>query len=247
MNEPLSKRPSTRRIAGFAIVILIGLLCFAGAVCLGGFALLGLGEDEALPVYAMEQTDSIHEGYRRTTLTHGSTVYVSDYEESALGAFGENPTQMIGRLPVSEDAVSGIYAIPGQDPSAYVLEYDPMYQQVYRNLQHPPFVWHTADFQMMRLGIPTGPAANKETTDSKVIDDVVRTLIGAALFIVPLDATGNYADYQNYQIQMFTDELPGLVYLAGLHIGADGQVYLAENAITNQWHPAGSIFLDWMN
>lgn len=200
-----------------------------------------------LPTYSMEQVASEHEGYRHSTLTSGNTVYVNDYEEYALSTFGPSPTQMIGRFPFSEDAVSGLYAIPGQDPSAYALEYDPMYQAVYRNIEHQPFDWRAAAFQKMRLGIPTGPAANKETTDSQVIDDVLRTLQGAAIFIVPLDATGSYVDYENYGLHLFSDQLPGLAYIAGVHINADGQIYLAENGITNRWHPVSSFFLEWMN
>lgn len=200
-----------------------------------------------LPTFRMEQVPSEHEGYRHSTLTSGNTVYVNDYEEYALATFGPSPTQMIGRLPVSEYPDNGVYAIPGQDPSAYVLEYDPMYQIVYRNIEHPPFDWRTAVFQKMRLGIPIGPAANKETTNPQVIEDVLRTLQGAAIFIVPLDATGSYVNYENYGLNLFSDQLPGLAYIAGVHINADGQIYLAENGITNQWHPVSSSFLEWMN
>lgn len=220
------------------------IACCAAAVC-ALFAMFGMSllDESEFPVYEFEQVPSVHEGYRRTTLTSGNTVYVMDYEEYALVAVTSAPTQKIGEFPVSE-GTGGLYAIPGQDPSAYVLEFDPMYQQVYRNIDHPPFDWVNADFQKLRVMFP---AANpKETEDPGVIRNVHTTLIGAAIMVVPFQQDGNFAGYENYTALLFGNELPGLMYAAGLHIAPDGSVYLAENIVSNIWHPAGITFRDWL-
>lgn len=195
------------------------------------------------PKYSMDQVDSEHEGYRRSTLTSGNIVYVNDYEEYALATFGPQPTQMIGRLPVSEYADSGVYAIPSQDPSAYVLEYDPMYQVVYRNINHPPFDWRTAEFQSMRLLLPSSPI---ETTDPLLIEDVTNALKGEITFELMMQPYGDYVGFQNYSLCLFSDEIPGLMYIIGVHVDTNGQVYLAENAVANQWVDAGALFSEWM-
>jgi hypothetical protein len=219
------------------------LCCIAIACTL--FAVFGLGllAENELPLYTFEQVPSAHEGYLRTTLTSGSTIYVMDYEEYALVAATSAPTEMIGRFPVIIGN-SGLYAIPGQDPSAYVLEFDPMYQQVHRNINHPPFDWVNADFQKLRVMFLT--ANPKETEDADIIHNVHTALIGAAIMIVPFQQDGNYSGYENYTLLLFSDELPGLMYAAGLHIAPDGSVYLAENMVSNVWHPAGMPFRNWL-
>ena len=215
------------------IVATATAICCAASVCALS-AIFGLGflTESELPTYEFEQVPSAHEGYLRTTLTSGSTVYVMDYEEYALIAATSAPTEMIGRFPVSIGN-SGLYAIPGQDPSAYALEFDPMYQQVYRNINHPPFDWVNADFQKLRVMFP---AANpKETEDAGIIN-----------MVVPFQQDGNYSGYENYTALLFSDELPGMMYAAGLHIAPDGSVYLAKNMVSNVWHPAGITFSDWL-
>jgi hypothetical protein len=219
------------------------LCCIAIACTL--FVVFGLGllfENE-LPLYTFEQVPSAHEGYLRTTITSGSTIYVMDYEEYALIAATSAPTEIIGRFPVTIGN-SGLYAIPGQDPSAYVLEFDPMYQQVYRNINHLPFDWVNADFQKLRVMFPT--ANPKETENADIIHNVRTTLIGAAITIVPFQLDGNYSGYENYTLLLFSDELPGLMYAAGLHIAPDKSVYLAENMVSNIWHPVGMSFRNWL-
>lgn len=226
------------------IIAVMTAICCATSIC-ALFAIFGLGflGESELPLYEFEQVPSAHEGYLRTTITSGNTVYVMDYEEYALLAATSAPTEIIGRFPVTIGN-SGLYAIPGQDPSAYVLEFDPMYQQVYRNINHPPFDWLNADFQKLRVMFP---AANpKETEDADIIRNVHTTLMGAAIMVVPFQLDGNYSGYENYTALLFTDELPGLMYAAGLHIAPDGSVYLAENIVSNIWHPAGITFHDWL-
>jgi hypothetical protein len=226
------------------IVAAVTVACCAMSIC-ALFAIFGLGflGESELPLYTFEQVPSAHEGYLRTTLTSGNTVYVMDYEEYALLAATSAPTQKIGRFPVSEGN-SGLYVIPGQDPSAYALEFDPMYQQVYRNINHPPFDWLNAEFQKVRVMFPTKNP--KETEDASIINNVHTTLIGAAIIIVPFQLDGNYSGYENYTALLFSEELPGLMYAAGLHIAPDGSIYLAENIVSNVWHPAGRTFNDWL-
>lgn len=217
-----------------------GLLCVA-MICVGGYAFTPL----SLPVYKMEQTDSVHEGYRRTTITSGSTVYVQDYEEYALGSVNSAPIEMIGRFPNFWGLdTGGVYAIPGQDPSAYALEWDPMYQSVYRNINHPPFDWRNAKFQSLRLMIPT--ANPKESEDSSLIDEILLSLKNGQSITVPMHSDANYSDTQNYTLLLFSNELPGMMYMAGVHVTQSGEVYLAENIISNQWKSAGPLFSEFI-
>lgn len=56
--------------------------------------------DSSLTVYTFQQTASTHPGYRRITITAGTTVYVKDYDEYALQPANNGPTHAIGRTPV---------------------------------------------------------------------------------------------------------------------------------------------------
>ena len=230
----------------WSILIAVGLaFCALAIVCVVvGLISTNLIPTLFLPVYTIQQTASTHNGYRHTTLSDGNTVYVNDYEEFALLSINTQPPQMIGRFPIPGFGASGIYAIPSQDPSAYALEYDPMYQQVYRNAQHPPIDWRAAEFQKMRLMLPTNP---KDTTDPLIIEDVLKALKEGAPIAVVMQANGNYIGYQNYSLLLFSEQLPGLMYSLGVHVDPARQVYFAENAISNQWYPASQVFLEWMN
>src|SRR6185295_9019498 len=148
---------------------LAALLCAFATAC-------GTSLDPSLPVYTTEQTDSAHPGYRRTTVSTAGAEYVNDIEEQSLQILEAEPKQVVGR---SKFGNGKICAIDGQDPSAY-LAVDvgsemPAYA-VYRGTGHPAFDWRHAAFQKLRLDMLEGPAANKETTDAALIDDVLRTL-----------------------------------------------------------------------
>ncbi len=224
--------------------ILLSCVVFACCCLMAGIGWLIFGA-LSQPVHKMEQTDSSHEGYRRTTLTNGGVVYVHDFEEYALAAFGEGTREKIGNLPLGGFEDTGIYSIPGQSPSAYVLEFDPMYEIVYRNIEHPPFDWRTASFEMMRLIFPSRNP--KETTDPRVIQDILTALTRDEGKFLPFHEDGMYPGYENYRLMSFSPEIDGLAYVFGVHIGTDGIIYLAENPIANQWFPAGSIFTNWAN
>src|SRR5262245_3493175 len=159
--NPLMMNNTTR---GWGAMMI--LLCGLGTGC--GMTSL----DPSLPVYTSEQTDSMHPGYRRTTVSTQGAVYVNDFEEAALVLIRPYPTQVVGR---SQFGAGKICAIPGQSPSAY-LAVDvgsemPAFA-VFRNVNDPPFDWRRAAFQKVRLDVSDGPAANKETTDAALIDDV---------------------------------------------------------------------------
>jgi len=229
---------------GLILFILGAGMCVLAVMCVIGLGVVMKLRGTFPPVYAMDQVDSEHEGYRRTTLISGNTVYVRDYEEYALISGNTQPPQMIGQLPFSEDAVSGVYAIPGQDPSAYVLEYDPMYQAVYRNIEHPSFNWREAEFQKIRLMFPT--ANPRESEDPVLIEEILNTLKGGNPTVVPMQADGNYSGVQNYALLLFTDQLPGMMVMAGVHVNQNGEVFLAEDIVSNQWMPPGPLFVEWI-
>ena len=228
-------------------IILIGIILCCSASLGAMFAIFGAGflSGAELPVYEYKQVSSAHEGYLRTTLTSGNTVYVMDYEEYALVSANSAPTEMIGRFPVTIGN-SGLYAIPGQDPSAYVLEFDPMYQQVYRNINHPPFDWRTAEFKKLRLMF-SDPVNPKESGDSRLIAEILSSLKSGNPTIVPMQTDGNYSNAKNHTILLFSDELPGMMYIVGVHVTDAGEVYLAENPISNQWMSAGLMFTAFVN
>ncbi len=222
------------------VIATVTTICCTASVCFLS-AIFGLGflNESELPVYEFEQAPSTHEGYRRTTLTSGNTIYVMDYEEYALVAATSAPSEMIGRFPV-KIGNNGLYAIPGQDPSAYVLEWDPMHQQVYRNINHPPFDWRTAEFQHIRLSYQE-PINPKESDDPLLIGEILAALKSEAQTFFPMQTDGNYSETRNYSILLFSDQLPGMMYIAAAHETKDGEIFLAENIISNEWRAAGSL------
>ena len=95
---------------------------------------------------------------------------------------------------------------------------------------------------MMRLYL-TGNAV--ETEDARVIGEVLAAFAGTPM-VVPMQSDGNYVGYDNYWLQSFSDELPGLAYNFGVHVAPDGTVYLAENISSNEWFNAMPLFSDWL-
>lgn len=221
--------------------------------------------DPSLPVYKHGQTDSSHPGYRRSTVSTTAATYVNDFEEQSLLLYDREPNQVVGR---SEFGDGKICAITGQDPSAY-LAVDvgsemPAYE-VYRNINLPPFDWRHTPFQKMRLDVPVGPAANKETTDAALIEDVVRTLregtpvtppmTAPATFLRPPPMTITEPPSGVYFVLLFSDQLPGLIFHPSFYRDASGQVYLAQNisvtygrteqSVQAAWIPASPLFARW--
>ncbi len=223
------------------LVVAVGILLF---VVQGGRLM-----HPFLPVYSSDQVDSVHSGYRRTTVTTKGAVYVSDYEEYSLRLINPEPTDVVGLRSFGGGKVC---AIPGQNPTAY-LAVDrgsemPAYE-VFRNVQQPPFDWRNATFQKLQLAMPTGPAANKTTTDAGVIEDVLRTLKEGAPTTAPSAWVTN-----TYGVWLFSDQLPGIVFSPGIYIDETGTVYLAENFTSDtstplkvkaRWIHASPLFTKW--
>lgn len=200
------------------------------------------------PVYTMEQTDSTHAGYRRTTLTSGSTVYENDFAEAPLLSVNTAPSQIVGKLDNSgEGEKVYLYAIPGQNPRDYVILGGEMYPLgVYRNSKTPPFDWRAAKFRQMEFAAPEGPAAHKRTTDPALIEEVLNVLRESkAAATIPADAATN--DKNFFGIYLWSDQLPGIMYSPHVYFDKSGQVYLGFwNPTSPEWSPAGPLFSAWV-
>ena len=235
----------TRR-STMACMVLVGLSWGCGLLPGNG----------SLPVYSMDQTDSSHPGYRRTTITSAGMVFVHDFEEYALQLANPDPSQAVGR---SRFGNGKICAIEGLSPTEYLAadmgSEMPAYE-VFRAERQPPFDWRQATFQKLRLAVPEGPAANKETTDPAVIQDVVRTLRdGTAAAPLTVEIAGGSGKVGS--LLLWSDQLPGLVFAPAVYFDADGRVHLAENlaaiefhgsnqTIRASWLPASASFTQWL-
>src|SRR5271155_4913663 len=154
-------------------LILIGLgavLCVVALVSV--VFLISMGEppvNPLLPVYTTEQVLSSHPGYRRTTATSGTNVYVSDFEEQMLQLQDFYPSHVIGRSPFGGGKIC---SIPGQPTTAYI-DVDEGSEMpafaVFRNSQWPVFDWRHATFRSMEYTGQIGPSAHKRTTDPALI------------------------------------------------------------------------------
>ena len=229
---------------------LAALVCALATAC-------DMSVDRSLPVYTTEQTDSTHHGYRRTTVSTTGAKYVNDLEEQSLQILDTDPKQVVGRSSFGNGTIC---AIDGQDPSAY-LAVDvgsemPAYE-VFRGTGHPPFDWRHATFQKLRLTVPEGPAANKETTDAALIDDLLKTLrdgtpVDPELPPQPLIASGSSGVHG---ILLFSDQLSGLAFRPSCYLAASGAVYLSDSiAVTYTkagpmvraaWIAASPLFARW--
>lgn len=234
------------------ILIAVGMaVCVTTAAIVVVVWFMGLGNvgaDRYLPVYTSDQVPSAHPGYRRTTITSGTSVYVNDYDEYPLQLENRDPTDAVGRTPFGNGKIC---AIPGQKPTDYLAadvgSEMPAYE-VFRNSQLPPFDWRHATFQKMQFTMPIGPAANKLTTDRAIIEDVVATLRDGRSTNLPPPSQGVAAGTSTnlYGVYLFSDQLPGLLYCAGVYIDNAGHVYLAEDSTTStQWRPASPLFAKW--
>jgi hypothetical protein len=218
---------------------------------------LGLtGVDGSLPVYATEQVLSSHPGYRRTTATSGTNVYVCDFEEQMLHLQNYDPTDVIGRFSFGN---AKICSIPRQPTTAYIAVDEgsemPAYA-VYRNSQWPPFDWRRATFRSMEYTAPMGPSAHKRTTDPALIEDVIRTLRdGTSVTSPPLAAVSGIISNMN-TVWLVCDQLPGLAFNPNVYKEPSGPAYLVDsfvtlNDFTNKWLqvrwiPASPLFNQWL-
>ena len=235
---------------GMAVcVAVVAILCFAWFFGLGN-----VGVDGWLPVYSIEQTASAHPGFLRTTVTSGTSVFVSDYDEYALQLQDVEPKNAIGRGPVGGKMV---YTIPGQKPTDYIAVDEgsemPAYA-VYRNSQLLPFDWRHANFQAMEYTGTIGVTAHKRTTDPAMIEDVVSTLREGTPVPSPTLAAGSSSNL--YGIYLYSEQLPGMIYCPKVYLDPAGSVYLSESVVmvsanSNQWTEArwiraGPLFTKWL-
>jgi len=201
--------------------------------------------DRRLPVYMMDQTNSSHPGYRRSTLTSGSTVYENDYSEESLQLMNTSPTQIVARTGGGGEKAY-ICAIDGQDTNKYLVVVDEMYPDgIYRNTRVAPFDWRSARFQKMMFAMPKGPAAHKTSTNSVLIDEVLNVLKAGKASAPPSYVPGSFTNVT--AIFLYSDELPGLMYSPGVYMDPNGSVYLADNQAARIWLPAGPLFSSWVH
>jgi len=239
------------------------LIVFAAgsAVCLLGLGMLALawgfgffGGGPLLPLYQLVQTPSSHAGYLRTTLTHGTDVYVNDFEEAALRTVESEPRPAIGRMGIGVDNVR---AIPGQPVTAYIAEDAgsemPAFE-VFRNARQPPFDWRTATFRTMTFPSPSGARSSATTIDPALLDEVVRLLRDGPSANLPAMSLADSSKLS--WISMTSDSLPGLQFCPVVYTGASGTVYLAESLMIDfkatppqanaHWIPASPTLLQWL-
>ena len=217
------------------------LLFVLAIACL---SLLGCGRSDSLPVYTMDQTDSSHHGYRRTTLTSGSTVYVNDYQEYTLQLMIIGTSNVVGHVG-SGEGQGNLDEVIGQNASNYVFIDEGMYPDgVYRNIKTPPFDWRTAKFQWMRFARPDGPAAQKTTTDPALMAEVLTTLRDDK--IVTLSSSVNSTNANVYSLLLTTDQLPGMFFGPFVYMDKTGPIYLTYNIFVPEWHAAGPLLSAWV-
>lgn len=202
----------------------------------------------SVPLYTMQQTDSSHIGYRRTTLTSGSTIYESDYNEAPLLSMNTAPSQIVGELDSGgEGEKAYLYAIPNQDVKNYVILAGAMYPLgVFRNTRTPPFDWRSAKFHQMEFAAQEGTAAHKRTSDPALIDEVLQVLkSGQKATTIPGNPAASARNFAG--LYMWSDQLPGMVYCPHVYVDGSGQIYLGFwNPTSPEWSLAGSRFSAWV-
>jgi hypothetical protein len=235
-------------VIGTLLMLALVLGFFAGHEEVAGTSL-------GLPVYKLDQTASSHAGYRRTTLTSGSDVYVSDYEEAALRLTTSEPKPAIGSYGIG---IGNICALPGQPTTAYIAGDDgsemPSYEP-FRNLKQSPFDWRTANFREMNFLPPGGGRNWQQSTNATLIAEVVRVLRDGASIELPAFAfTGTNANLTT--INLTCDQLPGLLFCPSVYVDDHGTIYLAENQTIDwtprpaevhaRWIPASPTLTQWL-
>ena len=241
-------------------------LIVAGMLMAAGLAVVGVGvvaffvlpnvlvRHPLLPKYQLEQVDSSHKWYRRTTVRVGSAVYVEDYEDYPLQLANVEPTDAISRAPFGD---SYMCSIRGQSPSNYVAvdcgSEMPAYE-VFRNADLPPFDWRHAKFQMMYFSSFSPNVNPKNTNDAALITEVVKTLSQGT----PTTETFPMAEMRSNvcNVCLSSKELPGIMFCPQAYRDGSGAIYLAESMGMEPlnrgmkyhatWIPAGALFTAWV-
>ena len=232
---------------GVALVLALALGFFAGHQ-------EATADGSGLPVYTSEQSASSHAGYRHSTLTCGSDVFVNDYEEAALQMMTSDPKPVIGRMAFGDGKIC---AIPGQPITGYVAgdcgSEMPAYIP-YRNIKQPPFDWRTATFREMTAYRPDRRNPYLTTTNAALLAEVVRNLRDGAsveLSDFPFAGVSNLDT-----IKMTSDQLPGLMFCPSVYYYGNGTIYLAESLMMDptatppqlhaHWIPASPMLTQWL-
>jgi hypothetical protein len=221
------------------------------ALVLGSF--FGHKVTTGLPIYTSEQSASSHAGYRHSTLTCGTEVYVSDYEEACLQLAYPDPQTAIGRMGMIGDAK--VCAIPGQPATAYIAgdvgSEMPAYAP-YRHISQPPFDWRNATFREMNF-MPGSSGNVLQTTDPALIAEVVRFLRDGTSVELPTFSFMAIANLAS--LRLTCDQLPNLLFCPSVYTDANGQIYLAESLmlttttppqLTARWIPASPMLMKWL-
>jgi hypothetical protein len=191
------------------------------------------------PSYRYNDVPSKYTGFVRHVLRTGNTTYESDYSEFGLSATG--PDRLLGEV----SPTTKVYAISGEDPSVYVALYNLKTQVgVFRNIDHPAFDWRRTSFKEMRLFKVDTASSNayQSSTDTQVIQEAITALQGRTS-ISPLQVIGKPT---RYGLNLYSDQHPGLIYTLGAFVDDAGNIYLAENTLSQAWFPAGKLFSEWM-
>jgi hypothetical protein len=218
--------------------LLFGLAVFLALITLAFFFRTG-ASSLLSATYRYNDIPSKYTGFVRHVLRTGSTTYDSDYAEYGLSATGTD------RLLAQVSSTARVYAIPGEDPSVYVVLYDLKTQVgVFRNTQHPAFDWRRISFKEMRFFQLDTNSSNtyQSSADTQLIQEAITALRGRTS-VSPLQVTGKPT---RYGLNLYSDQHPGLIYCLGVFVDGAGNVYLAENTLSQDWFPAGKLFTNWV-
>lgn len=192
----------------------------------------------------MDQIDSTHPGYRRTTITSGTTVYVSDYEEYGLVLMDPEPKKVVGQFGIG----GNICEISGQPATSYLAVDEGSEMPAFapfRNINCPPFNWRAAKFQNMEIANPASPNDHKKTADPALMDDVLSTVKNGTPAIKPAFDPKYFKKYSS--LLLYPGDLPGLIFTIHVYADDDGQIYFGENLNSTQWIKASPVMMQWLD
>jgi hypothetical protein len=246
--------PANKR---FIILIVVAGLCLvaAGVLAVGVafFMFRGPAPSPGMRIYKIDQVDSAHPGYRRSTMMAGDYLYVNDYEEAALRLVNPEPTTVIALK--GNFGYSKVCSIDGQPASAYVAGDDgsemPAYE-VYRHNGQPPFDWRSATFRKMTYSAPSSPNNGLESADPVLLSEVLTLLREGKPVSQPGFPMAEAASMPC--IQMAADQLPGILFCPVLRKGPDDTLYIAESLMfdgaaarfTANWIPVSPKLGEWL-
>jgi hypothetical protein len=234
-------RTRTKWLIGAIVTAAAGVV----AAVAGWFALEAVpAANLLLPTYSLEQTDSAHRWYRRTTVHFKSATYVNDFEDYSIWLVNPVPSHAVGRSSFGNSLVC---TIPGQAVTDYIAVdcgSEMEAYEVFRNVGHPPFDWRHAKFEAMDLAGTMIHPDHIRTTDSTLIDDAVRTLRDGTPVSVSLPASTNSTNLA--RLSLYSDALPGLRFCPAVYIDSAGSAFLAQSHAVEYANRAETIHAEWV-